>query len=60
MQGGVKIYTDEDLQHFICDVANGIDSLSDERRKIRDISNYSTDGKSSERVVDYIIKEAGL
>lgn len=60
MKGGVKIYKLEEFKSFIIDVAHGNDRLKKERREIRDISNYSTDGKSSKRVVDYIMKEAEL
>lgn len=60
MKGGVKIYTIEELKQFISDIACGIDLLKKERREIRDFSNYSFDGKNTERVVDYIIKEAKI
>ena len=60
MQGGVKIFDLNDFKSFIFDVANDIDLLKKERRFIRDISNYSTDGKSSERVVNFIEEKAGL
>ena len=60
MKGGVKIYNLVDLKSFIKDVADGIDTLKEDRRKVRDYINYSNDGKSSERVVDFIIKNAGL
>lgn len=60
MQGGEKIYTSEDFIHFIDAVANCEDKLQDERRKIRDISNYSVDGQNSKRVTDYILRECGL
>ena len=58
--GGVKIYGIEDLKSFISDVANGRDILKSERERIRDFVNYSTDGKNTERVVDFIIEKAGL
>ncbi len=60
MKGGVKIYNLEDFTSFITDVADNNDTLKEERREIRDISNYSLDGKSSERVTDFIIREAKL
>ena len=60
MKGGVKIYDMEDFRSFIRDVAKGIDRLKDERREIRDFANYSTDGKNSKRVVDFIIEQAKL
>ena len=60
MKGGVKIYNLADFQHFLKDVSLGNDTLQEERREIAKISNYSTDGKSSERVVDFIISTAKL
>ena len=54
--GCEKIYTIDDLISFTKDVAEGKDELADERRKVRDYSHYSTDGKNAERVADYIIK----
>ena len=60
MQGGFKIYNVEDFKQFVTDVAADNDLLSEARRRIRDISNYSTDGKSSQRVVDFIIDKMNL
>ena len=60
MKGGVKIYNLEDFKAFIRDIAEGVDKLKDERREIRDIANYSTDGKNAERVADFIIEKAKL
>ena len=54
-QGAEKVYTVEELISFVGRVANGEDLLKNERRVIRDLCNYSTDGKSSKRVVDYIL-----
>ena len=59
-QGGVKIYTIDDLCNFVEDVANDIDRLKKERNEICDWLNYSRDGKNTERVVDFIIEKAGL
>ena len=50
MQGGFKIYNVEDFKQFVTDVAADNDLLSEARRRIRDISNYSTDGKSSQEL----------
>ena len=58
--GGVKIYNMKDLLHFVDDVVNDIDRLKEERRIIRDFSNYSNCGGNTKRVVDFIIKEAKL
>lgn len=60
MKGAEKIYTADELEKFISDVANGIDNLKEERNEIKNLANYSTDGKNSERVVDFIIEKAGL
>lgn len=60
MQGGEKIYTIQDLEDFLLRVSKNEDVLGAERRKIRDYVHYSTDGKNSERVVDFIIDKAKL
>ena len=60
MKGGVKIYSVEDFERFIEDIVFENDVLQKERREIRDISNISTDGKSSVRVVDFIINAIKL
>ncbi len=59
MSGAEKAYTLQDLETFIGHVADGKDVLRDERRKIRDLANYSTDGCNSRRVVDFIESELG-
>ncbi len=60
MRGAEKIYTINELCDFIEDVSNGIDRNQDERRKIRDLTNDFQDGKSAERVVDFIVEKAKL
>ncbi|MBQ8658556.1 MAG: CDP-glycerol glycerophosphotransferase family protein [Clostridia bacterium] len=60
MRGGVKIFNTEDFENFIQSVAEGTDQLKKERREIRQLSNYSTDGQSSVRVTDFIIEKANL
>ena len=60
MKGGEKIYNADEFCNFINNVAMDNDLLKVERREIRDLSNYSTDGKSSVRVTDFIIKKANL
>ena len=47
----------EDLIEFINRVASGEDVLQKERRTVRDLTNYSTDGQSSKRVVDFILEK---
>lgn len=60
MQGAEKIYELEQFEAFIKNVADGNDSLREQRRMIRDLVNYSTDGKNTQRVVDFIIEKANL
>ncbi len=58
--GGVKIYTLEDYKVFIAEVAQGVDSCAQDRRRLRDLTNYATDGKNAQRVTDFIMEKAGL
>jgi len=60
MKGAEKIYHLEDFEAFIYRVVNGIDKLREERAEINAVVNQSTDGKNTERVVDFIIEKAGL
>ena len=60
LKGAEKIYTIDELCAFVKDVAAGVDNLQTERREIRDLVNNSTDGKNSERVVDFIAEKAKL
>ena len=60
MKGGEKIYSLSDLKSFVCRVADDVDILKSERRAIRDLVHYSTDGNNSARVLDYIIERANL
>ncbi len=60
MKGAEKIYSIEQLCEFVKDVACENDRLQTERREIRDKTNISTDGKNSERVVDFIVDKAKL
>ena len=60
LKGAEKVYTLDDFIDFLERVANGVDLLKKEREDIRDYVNVSTDGKSAERVVDFIIEKAGL
>lgn len=60
LEGAEKLYTLEDLSAFIERISKGIDVLKSERAEIRDLVNISTDGKNSERVVDFIIEKASL
>ena len=60
MKGAEKVYTVEELEKFVSDVAHGVDNLKEERNEIKNLTNYSTDGKNSARVVDFIIEKAKL
>lgn len=60
MAGAEKVYTIEDLIGFIQRVADDVDLLANDRRKIRDLVNYSTDGQNARRVVDFIVAKAKL
>ena len=59
-KGGEKIYTIDDLCRFIEDVSGGVDNLKTERKEICQWAHYSSDGHSTERVVNYIVEKAGL
>lgn len=59
-KGAEKVYTLEEFGAFIRRVSRGEDLLKNERREIRDYTNISTDGKNSQRVVDFIIEKAVL
>ncbi len=60
MKGAEKIYNLEHFKTFIENVASGKDVLCQERREIRDLTNYATDGKNTQRVVDFIVEKAKL
>lgn len=60
LAGGEKIYNGRDLCGFIERLAAGEDLLADERECINKIANVSDDDQNSRRVVDFIIKQAGL
>lgn len=60
LKGAEKIYQIEELCAFVKAVADDKDNLQTERREIRDLCNYSTDGHNTARVVDFIVKTAQL
>ena len=60
MKAGHKIYTIEDFEEFLKNIASSNDKLESERAEISTWANYSNDGKSSQRVVDFIIEKAKL
>lgn len=60
MQAGEKIYNLNDFEIFLKNLALGKDNLKEERLEISKWANYSNDGKSAERVTDFIIEKASL
>ena len=60
MKGAQKIYDVIDFENFIQDLSIGIDALKDSRNEINQLVNYGSDGKNSNRVVNFIKEKAGL
>lgn len=60
LAGAEKVYTIQELIGFVQRVSQGVDLLADDRRRIRDITNYAADGKNASRVVDFITEKARL
>lgn len=60
MKAGTKIHNEDDLVRFIEALATGNDQLKAERAEISLLANYASDGKNTERVVNFIIDNAGL
>lgn len=56
LAGGEKIYTIDEFGAFVENVSKGIDKLKNERNEVCRKVNFSTDGKSTERVTDFIMK----
>lgn len=54
------IYTVDDLKQFIKDVATDNDTHKEERAKAKEKFNDYTDGKTCERVYNFMVKEYGL
>lgn len=59
-QPAIKIYNVDDFISFIDNVCKGMDYQAEERKKICNLVNYSSDGRNTERVTDYIIKDCML
>ena len=55
MKGAEKIYTLEDFLSFIHNVTIGADPCKNDREEIKNLVNFSDDGKSAQRVVDFIL-----
>lgn len=51
---GEKIFTYDDFVKFISDVANGIDTFSDDRKRVSDFLYKYHDGKSCERLAGFL------
>lgn len=47
----------DDLKSFIDEISNGVDSKKYSRKTVNEYINKYSDGKSTERVTDYIVKE---
>ncbi len=60
MKCASKIYTLEEFEAFLVDVANENDEYKELRKEINAWANYSTDGKNAQRVVDFIVEKARL
>jgi hypothetical protein len=60
MKAGEKLYTLEDFEVFLKNLKNGTDPLKKEREEIKKWAIYSDDGKSAERVADFIIEKGNL
>ncbi len=60
LSGGEKVYTLEDMQRFIENVAKGHDELAEERNNVCRQVNYAKDDQNSARVVDFIVEKAKL
>ena len=60
MKCASKIYTLEEFEEFLVDVAGENDAYREERKEINEWANLSKDGKNSQRVVDFIVDKAKL
>ncbi len=60
MKAGEKIYTIDDFAVFLQNLSSGTDPLKAERAEVCAWANYSRDGESAKRVVDFIVDKAKL
>lgn len=60
LKGAEKLYNIDDFKRFLDEIAFGEDSLAEERRDVRDNIVQFVDGKSTQRVTDFIIEKANL
>lgn len=57
MKGAEKVYTLDDFCSFIKNVAEGNDICKENRNEIKRLVNFSDDGESSRRVVEFILEK---
>lgn len=55
MVGGEQIYSLDDLLRFLSNVVTGQDALNEERRRVCALIHEYNDGKSAQRVVDFLL-----
>lgn len=60
MKAGEKIYNLADLETFLKNLAAGKDPLKVQRAEISAWANYARDGRSAQRVTDFIVEKANL
>lgn len=60
LDSAYKIYSVDDFEHYIVQIANNIDEYKEGRSKINAWANYSDTPDNSKRVVDFIIEKAKL
>ena len=60
MKAGEKIYSLSDFELFLKNLTLGNDTLKNQRAEICSWANFAKDGKSAERVTDFILEKAGI
>ena len=58
--GAQILYNMDEFKEFVLDVNSGTDRMKEKRHELVDSLKLYTDGKSAERVVDFIIEKASL
>lgn len=59
-KAAIKIYTIEEFEVFLQGLVDGNDGLKEERKEICTLANFSTDGKNTKRVTDFICENSGI
>ena len=59
-KGAEKVYTIEDFEKFVSEVAAGRDALQSARAEINARANYASDGQNTKRVVDFICEKSRI